>query len=370
MVITTYSQKYWPSLSEFISASYPGMPLKSERRYFQWRFAESPLGSALDKYFLAVDDGRVVGQACTIRDRLWDGNAWSDCYWLVDLTVSPEYRRGTVGIELFQAAMNACPTILSVGFTHRTSVLHRGLKWLWGPSMTTRFVVVRPSRLAAIGQSAVGAHAFMAAALRVSDRIVRPLQAARTRIYRFRPQKLKVEAVDRFDDRFGDLFERALDWNLIQPFRSSAYLTWKFGSRPVGAHFTLVAREPGAAGIRGYMVVKLKSRPGLARWADIADFVVRPDNALAFRSLLNEAIGRAISCGVDFVRIRYSGESQIPPGIRPIGICRKRPVDAVAFHSNVSNVTTQLEQRPWALTGIVSDLMDHGADEWEFCEAE
>src|ERR1039458_4788192 len=138
MLITTYSQEYWPSLSEFISASYPGMPLKSERRYFQWRFAESPLGSALDKYFLAVDDGRVVGQACTIRDRLWDGNAWCDCYWLVDLTVSPEHRRGMAGIELFQAAMSACPTLLSVGFTHRTSVLHRAPKCQRRPSIPKR----------------------------------------------------------------------------------------------------------------------------------------------------------------------------------------------------------------------------------------
>jgi hypothetical protein len=368
MVITPYSDQYWPSLAEFLVARYPGMPLKGDRLYFQWRFAENPLGSALEKCFLAVDDERVVGQACTIRDRLWDGNAWCDCYWLVDLMVSPEHRRGMAGIELFQAAMSACPTLLSVGFTHRTSVLHRGLKWQRGPSMTSRFVVVRPSRLAAIAQSSARSNAFAAAALRLSDRIVGPLQAAKTQIYRLRPQKLKVEVVDRFDARFDEIVERALDWNMIQPFRGSAYLTWKFGSRPCGAHFTLVAREPGSSGIRGYMVVKLKSRPRLARWADIADFVVRPDDTVAFRSLLNEAIGRAISCGVDFVRIRYSGAWQIPPGIRPIGIRRERPVDAIAYHSNVLSVATQLNQRSWALTGIVSDLMDHGADEWDLCE--
>src|ERR1022692_1398490 len=149
MMITPYSDRYWPSLAKFLATNYPGMPSKNDRRYFLWKFAENPLGSSLSAYFLVVDEGRVVGQVSTIRDRLWVGNAWQDCYWLVDLMVSPEHRRGTAGIELFQAAMSACPTVLSVGFTHRTSALHRGLKWRWGPSMTSRFIVVRPSRLAA-----------------------------------------------------------------------------------------------------------------------------------------------------------------------------------------------------------------------------
>lgn len=365
MLITPYSDEHWTSLAGFLKESYPAMLLKRDRQYFSWRFSESPLGSALGAYFLAMEDGRVVGHVGTIRDRLWAGDAWHDCCWLVDLMVSPEYRKGTAGIELFQAAMSACPTVASVGFTHRTSALHRGFKWKRAPSMTSRFVVFRPSRLAAIAQSAVCLGTLTAAALRFSDRIVRPLQAAKTHIYRLCSQKLKIEVVDRFDDRFDTLLEGALDWNVIQPFRSSAYLTWKFGLRPCGMHFTLAVRDAKAARIRGYIVVKLKSRQGAARWADIADFVVPNDDALAFRTLLNEAIGRAISLGVDFVRIRYSGESQIPSDIRPIGIRRERPMDAVAYHCNVPTVATELNRRPWALTGIVSDLMDHGSDEWD-----
>jgi hypothetical protein len=191
-----------------------------------------------------------------------------------------------------------------------------------------------------------------------------PLQIAKASIYRHRLDRLQVDLVDRFDESFDDLLDGALDWNMVQPFRSSAHLTWKFTARPCGKHFTLVARERGSVRIRGYMVVKLMVRPGVARWADIADFVVRPDDYVAFSSLLNEAIRLAILQDIDFVRLRYIEGGQIPLGAKHVGIQCERSVDRIAFHSNTPGVVLQLNRHSWALTALISDRIDHGGDEW------
>jgi hypothetical protein len=339
------------------------MPLKSNREYFLWRFARSPLGSALDNCFLAVEGASVVGCLCSIRDALWVGDRWQECYWPVDFMVAPEHRVGTVGIELFQAAMATGNLVISVGYTQRTGAFHRAFKWQPGPSMVSRFMLLRPSRLAALTARADRSAVYRSLFL-FGDLVIRPVQNIRTSFYGRFLRRLIVEPAHRFDERLDELLQQAVDWNAIQPFRSSRYLNWKFAERPSGAHWALLARESGSQSIRGYMVARLHERRGLARWVDIADFVVRPDDGIAFADLLNDVLTRSVSWGADFVRIRYSEDWQIPRGVSRPGIQHRRQVDTIAYRANSQDVAQRLRDSRWALTALVSDRVDHGSDEW------
>src|ERR1019366_6415156 len=93
MKVASLRDVSWEQMERFLREAFPESPLKWNRAYFDWRFRGNPLGSSEEEYSVLLDEGRVVGQAGTIKDRIWLQGAWHDATWIVDLVMSESHRK-------------------------------------------------------------------------------------------------------------------------------------------------------------------------------------------------------------------------------------------------------------------------------------
>jgi len=316
-----------------------------------------------------MDGGSVIGQISTIGDSIWVDGRWQRCNWLVDLMVSPEHRGKTTGIDLFKRVMEVNPVSVSLGVDPNVLGLYKMFRWRRLPMMKTFFSVIRPSPLATLATLAEAESSrimWTRPLLRLGDGLGPPLQTLRSRLERATHRKLAIEPLSHFDAELDSFLRQTLARWKHTSYRSSQHLEWKFNRRPYGRHFGLAARERRSGELRGYVVVKLMERSGVARWADVADFVVAPGDRDAFRALVSATYGEALRWKVDFVRLCCSHSEHVAQLRPPVWIHHGRAVlDDLFVYSKDADLVCSLITGPWHLTAVVSDRLDHGSDEWE-----
>jgi hypothetical protein len=105
---------------------------------------------------------------------------------------------------------------------------------------------------------------------------------------------IDVFRLEAFDDRIDDLWRRASREHSVIAMRDSAYLNWRFNSRPDASYVCLAAAE--GSNIVGYLVYRMVEQEG-ARWGYIVDFLSEGDPASIFALLVKRAEERMIQEG-------------------------------------------------------------------------
>ena len=365
MKIVPYNAAYRDSLFGFLRRAFPAYPRKYEPAYFDWMFSRSPLGSSLDTYQLLIENDRVVGQIGTMRNRLYLGGAWVDSLSIVDLNIDPAHRGGLAARQLFKRAMASARLVFATGVAAHVVPIYDGLGWKRLTFTQSRYSVLRPSRLLALARTTEGAPAVSAplrGVLGIADVVV-PLARRAASIALGHRSTARVEEVAQFDPASDRQLLSLTERYAITEFRSAALLNWKFVDRPIGRHRILTLRS-SARDLNGMLVLKQMERAGVARWIEVADYLVAPDDAAAFRSLMDACLAIAAQERVDFVRMRLSHADHVSHLRRPAWFDYTRPFnDDVFVYSREPELLASAERGPWHLTALASDRSETGRDE-------
>ena len=365
MKIVPYEPAYRDSLFDFLRRAFPAYPRKYEPAYFDWMFSRNPLGSSLDTYQLLLEHDRVVGQIGTMRNRLRLGGAWVDSLSIVDLNIDPAHRGGLAARQLFKRAMASARFVFATGVAAHVVPIYDGLRWKRLTFTRSRYSVLRPSRLLALARTTEGAPSVsptLRGALGLADVVV-PLARRAATIALRRASTGRVDEVAQFDPASDRELLALTESYAITEFRSAALLNWKFVDRPVGRHRILTLRS-SAGGLSGLLVLKYMERPAVARWIEVADYLVAPDDAAGFRNLMDACLTIAAEERVDFVRVRLSHAGHISQLRRPTWIDYTRPFnDDVFVYSREPELLASAERGPWHLTALASDRSETGRDE-------
>lgn len=361
MHIVAYEQQYRTELLAFLQRVFSAYPHKSEPEYFDWMFGGNPLGTSFDTYQLLVNDDRVVGQIGSLRDRLRVGDRWVDGRWVVDLVIDPEFRGGLAARQLFKRAMAGAQLVMATGVATHVVPIYNGLGWKRLPVMRARYCVFRPSRLLALAQTTEAAprtNSGLRFGVAVADRVL-PLAG---RVLAAIQQSASVEEIARFESDWDADIARLTERLGVTEYRSAGLLNWKFVDRPIGRHRIFVLRS--GERLRGMIVLKWMMRRSVARWVDIADYLVDPDDSVGFRQLVNACLTIACQSRIDFVRFRLSHPAHTELLRQPIWVDHTRPInDDVFAYSADEHILATLESAPWHLTALASDRSETGRDE-------
>ncbi|HUR93851.1 MAG TPA: hypothetical protein VMY76_04680 [Gemmatimonadales bacterium] len=389
MRIRAYEPRFEDELLAFRRRVFAEFPYKGDRACFEWEFDRNPLGSSLPIHLLLLErmGDRIVGQISALRDRLLVAGEWRECLWLYDLIIDPAFRGGPAVLALFRREMASAPIVLTTGPRPGTRRVCEVLGWTRLDVTHAMYCVLRPTRLAALAEandgSDVGAaaegrrhgesrlaglrHAALRLALPVADRVVPSVARLFTGAARAAAsgRGARVERIDRFDAAWDADFDRLTRRCGVTVYRTAAILNWRFVERPIGRYELFVLRAPGGA-LRGSVVLKWMARPSVARWMEVADYLVDPDDVAGFRSLVRAALLAAGTAGVDFVRFRLSRPEHRALLRAPLWIEHTRPVtDEVFTYSRDAALVEALRSSPWHLTALAGDRLEPGRDEWK-----
>ena len=149
--------------------------------------------------------------------------------------------------------------------TMRVVPLVKPLDWSYMVHRSTN--VILPGQIAAV---------VATAAQRVSAPFGKPAPTPKVELFR----------LENFDARIDDLWRRASREHSVIAIRDSAYLNWRFNSRPDASYVCLAATD--GPNLLGYLVYRMVEQDG-ARWAYIVDFLTEGDPAATFALLAARA---------------------------------------------------------------------------------
>ena len=372
MEVVAYQPRHSGELLRFLHAQSPTNLQKGEPSFFEWRFAENPLGSSLDNhYYLAVENNRIIGQLGAIRDRIYALGQWWDCCWLVDLILAPEHRgpHSEAALGLFNAVMEKCPLILVAGAGPKLSPFYAAMHCDYREAGATYFSIRHPAAMVALTRDPENSRTLFDTLMPIAGTAMSALQASHRVWQKYSGSSFEFKPLETFGDETDDLIERALPSLGVTSYRSADYLNWKFKSRPVGTHFVIAARRKGYSRIAGYIAVKIMERLPHGRWAEIVDYLADPADPKLFEGLLDHAVSRAMDFHIEFLRLCCSLVPHCNLLHAPFWI-RHSPtlMDGTFFKTNNSELANCLAKEPWHLTSLVADRTDYGADEFEVAE--
>jgi len=107
---------------------------------------------------------------------------------------------------------------------------------------------------------------------------------------------IEIFRLESFDERIDELWRRAAREHAVIAVRDSAYLNWRFNSRPDASYMAIAAADRQGK-ILGYLVYRIVEREGV-RWCYIVDFLSEGDPAGVFALLVARAEEMATRDGV------------------------------------------------------------------------
>lgn len=366
MKVVPYTDAWHERVLDFRHRVYPANPWSHQDLHFRWRFLDNP-HDRQPFYLLAVQDDRIIGQWAGLHDRVWSHDRVWPVVWMVDLVVAPEHRDTMAAMALFRAAMAARRNLLVIGAPAFMLPFYQVFRWQRLAVADTFYSVFRPSPLLELaGQGPSGPRLR---ALRLADHLL-PLAHRVARAVAPRPP---VQILPAFSDLHDALFDDLRARMGVTSQRRAAELRWKFDQRPCGHHLSLGLHHADGR-LRAYMVLKLRRRPQVARWAEVADFLVDPEDTEAFDALVAHARARTQAAGLDFLRLRCSLPQHTTRLRQPWWVRRVRaPMDDLFVHAagdaagdaaGGAGAQRALTSHPWSYTAACSDTVDTGLDEW------
>jgi len=126
------------------------------------------------------------------------------------------------------------------------------------------------------------------------------------------PDGVRIEVLERFDERVDSLFERARQAFEVIFFRRADYLNWRFQRPPSGDH--IILGLIGGDGLLGYAVVKRSHDRG-----DLMDLLWDPAVPAALPALVHAAIAELRGTGASGVTCWLPTGHEAEPTLRRAG---------------------------------------------------
>ncbi len=242
-------------------------------------------------YIVGVQDNRVIAHLGRMPTRFCiDGEIETGSYFH-DLYVHPEIRKlGGQGfflsMKMYQAAEDASPGFVALIWTNEINIaLQQARKYdqLWTSRYTK--ILSLDEKLGRILPSQISGPA---------KTIIRYLVSVTDYLKNlFDRHNGRVDRLDQFDDRFDILAKDIANSTGIAPNKDSAYLNWKYVTRP-DLNVAILASRDDDSKLTGFAVV-IEPDP-IYHTSIIAELAVVNNDTKIIKCLLDNAIDYARSC--------------------------------------------------------------------------
>ncbi len=252
--------------------------LERSRARWQWQYMENPNdGEDGPVIWVAVEDGRILGQMATMPFPMWWGDREVRASAGMDYFVRQDAQGRGLGIALSEAWADHVDVALALGLTPSSYPLFRKIFTDVGPVPAYLKVLdagaVARRRWGRVAGSAAGA--LLGLGLSVFARRIP------------RVPGIEVGEVSSFSDEFDELWRRARASFAAAVRRDARYLTWKYLGCPFRDYRVLEARRHGA--LSGYAVVRMEGDAAFPR-GFIADLFADAGDAATHDALIEAAL--------------------------------------------------------------------------------
>ncbi|GJM30501.1 MAG: hypothetical protein DHS20C17_31360 [Cyclobacteriaceae bacterium] len=259
---------------------------KKRTRLMQWIAFNNPCANGVPTYFVALKNNKIIGyhgrMPCkfNVKGKVVNG------YYIHDLYVDPEIREKGLGFFLTRALakeienksddffvliwMTKLNLLIQrrMGYTELDKKIATYKKVLKSKKYLETFL--KPRLLASIAAPLVDG------VLWLMEKLGSPGSS----------RGPKLTPIDRFDERFDDLFQRVSKSMGISSIKSSNVLNWRYIDRPYPRDKVYALEQDNQ--IKGFVV--LCENPRDPCQGEIMELVADPDDHLTIKSLLHQSV--------------------------------------------------------------------------------
>ena len=133
-IVRPYDNDVAASHEQFARRMFPNNPNRSSESYIRWKY-HAPTSGASPNFFVAVEDGEVVGQIGGVPVKMRASGQDYDSQWLCDLMVDNPEKRPKIGAYLLATAITSCQVNLGNDPTDaaRDAMISFGMELVHGP---------------------------------------------------------------------------------------------------------------------------------------------------------------------------------------------------------------------------------------------
>ncbi len=270
-------------LLSFLQTAYAENPRMSDADFWKWHFLENPSANTENlSIWIAKSGEKIAGQLAATPIVAKIGDEEKDAIWILDLIVSPDFRRQGLAKKLVHAAEEFSPIVLGINTKEQFSTqLLRGLGYN---------IILNIPRF----------HKFLFAGNDIREisnfRLLRETVNLAFAPFRqnFKPNE-NVRAVEKFDNSFDKFWEEAATQWSCAVRRDSKMLEWQFARQPK-KKFEIIGYYENEK-LLGYAILyfRKKGANGAIKKAAIADICYHPSKPKeVIDALLQTALNIAI----------------------------------------------------------------------------
>ena len=291
-IVRPYIQSDGEKIIQLLDTVFKGWPhfdlSCSPLDHWRWKFKENPL----KKISIAVgeSDNRIIGCAHLTPQNIKIGSKNLLCFQTVDTAVHPDFRRMGLYNKMYELRQNLLVKAnanLVYAISGNPILLKTAMKlgWIRFPRPIMELVRIHDVKLHLKKRPTENAliKKFGYLLLKALNR-VRIILTRTPGI----PSGLRIEDVDRFDDRIELFWEEVKDAYSFIHERDREYLNWRYCDSRGGDYVVKQAEEDGS--IIGYIVMRVNRYREDYPMGYIIDLLTLPDRFDVADALIKEAI--------------------------------------------------------------------------------
>lgn len=283
---------------------------------FRWLSEGNPFLEGRAPYYLLMDGERVVGMHGHMPLRFSVQGKVELGYLAHDDLLSVDYRGKGLGKIMLNGVVSKVPVLAgSLWHNEGNRRLYEKAGWVGVPGFVPQLKIFDPMVFAEgrLGNGVLAriASSALKTGLRLWDLRLRHRSAVAVRI----------EPVERFDDRFDRFFDSISDQLGISVVRNAAYLNWKFVEKPFNAYRRWAAFD-SEGNLAGYTVAKTEPVDGYSRGL-IVDVLADPRRPEVFAELIRACTRELADEGVSYLSLLCTHPSFTAP-LRKLGFVHAR----------------------------------------------
>lgn len=316
-------------------------------KFWEWEYLSNLKDTGGNPVILVSElDDKIVGILAGIKSRLNIGNSSFDCIWLTDYGTHPDYRLKAGAFKLAHRAMEDFDILLGFGNPNSSMIGKRiGFSYFSVPIVANVFSL----------KNILSSKVKQAWLIKGVDAVWQAFRKISSFRSGFKADKVQIEEISFFDERFDTLWDRVKEDYPVICFRNKDYLRWRYGFVP-GYKYKIFGAI-NSDGLSGYIVLRLEERTRF-RTGLIIDCLSGINNVEIIRCLTKKALNYFAEESVDIVKCLQTGIPAYDNALKKLGfIFHSRNIN-VFIKSKSDKVTNAFlsDRRNWFLSIGDSDL--------------